>query len=87
MPKRTNDFQKLIRMLTQLLGDNVVVEESKMLTDLVSGEPRQVDIYAEGTFAGHTVNIASSAATTSADRVCDGSSRCTPSMSVYRPTC
>jgi hypothetical protein len=58
MPKRTNDFQKLIRMLTQLLGDNAVVEESKMLTDLVSGEPREVDIYAQGTFAGHTVNIA-----------------------------
>src|SRR6202167_4681613 len=58
MTKRTNDFQKLIRMLTQLLGDNAVVEESKMLTDLVSGEPREVDFYAEGTFAGHTVNIA-----------------------------
>src|SRR5271156_1613885 len=57
MPKRTNDFQKLIRMLTQLLGDNAVVEESKMLTDLVSGEQREVDIYAEGTLAGHTVNI------------------------------
>jgi hypothetical protein len=57
MPKRTTDFQTLIRMLTQLLGDNAVVEESKMLTDLVSGEPRQVDVYAEGTFAGHTVNI------------------------------
>src|ERR1700684_3659641 len=57
MPKRTNDFQRLIRMLTQLLGDDAVVEESKMLTDLVSGEPREVDIYAEGTLAGHTVNI------------------------------
>jgi hypothetical protein len=57
MPKRTRDFQKLIRMLTQLLGDDAVVEESKMLTDLVSGEPGKVDIYAEGTFAGHTVNI------------------------------
>jgi hypothetical protein len=57
MTKRTNDFQKLIRMLTQLLGDNAVVEESKMLADLVSGDPREVDIYAEGTFAGHTVNI------------------------------
>jgi len=57
MPKRINDLQKLIRMLTQLLGDNAVVEESKMLTDLLSGEPREVDIYAEGTFAGHNVNI------------------------------
>ena len=44
-------------MLTQLLGDGAVVEESKMLTDLVSGEPREVDIYAEGTLAGQTVNI------------------------------
>jgi hypothetical protein len=57
MPKRTNDFQKLIKMLTQLLGEGAVVEESKMLTDLVSGEDREVDIYAEGTLAGHTVNI------------------------------
>ena len=57
MTKRTNNFQKLIRMLTQLLGDYAVVEESKMLADLVSGDPREVDIYAEGTFAGHTVNI------------------------------
>jgi hypothetical protein len=57
MTKRTNDFQKLIRMLTQLLGDTAFVEESKMLADLVSGDPREVDIYAEGTFAGHTVNI------------------------------
>ena len=57
MPKRTNDFQKLIRMLTQLLGQGAVVEESKMLVDLVSGEECEVDIYAEGTLAGHTVNI------------------------------
>jgi hypothetical protein len=57
MRKRIHDLQKLIRMLTQLLGDNAVVEESKMLADLVSGEPREVDIYAEGTFAGHSVNI------------------------------
>lgn len=57
MPRRTNDFQKLIRMLTQLLGDGAIVEESKMLSDLVSGEEREVDIYAEGTLAGHTVNI------------------------------
>jgi hypothetical protein len=57
MPRRTNDFQGLITMLTQLLGENAVVEESKMLTDLVSGEQREVDIYAEGTLAGHTVRI------------------------------
>jgi hypothetical protein len=58
MPKRTNDFQKLIGMLTQLLGEGAIIEESKVVTDLVSGEDRKVDIYAEGTFAGHAVNIA-----------------------------
>ena len=57
MPRRTNDFQKLIRMLTQLLGENAIVEESKRLTDLVSGEEREVDIYAEGALAGNTVRI------------------------------
>jgi hypothetical protein len=57
MPPRSNDFQKLILALTQLLGDNAVVEESKMLTDLVSGEQREVDVYAEGALAGHTVKI------------------------------
>ena len=88
MTKRTNDFQKLIRMLTQLLGDNAVVEESKMLADLVSGDPREVDIYAEGTFAGHTANIGIECRDHKRRQgVGDGSSRCTPSMSVYRPTC
>jgi hypothetical protein len=57
MSRRTNDFQKLIEMLTQLLGDGAIVAESKMLTDLVSGEERKVDVYAEGTLAGHTVRI------------------------------
>ena len=57
MPKRSNDFQRLITMLTRLLGEHAVVEESKMLTDLVSGEQREVDIYAEGILAGHAVRI------------------------------
>jgi hypothetical protein len=57
MPQRSNDFQKLVTMLTQLLGENSVVEESKMLADLVSGDLTEVDVYAEGTLAGHTVRI------------------------------
>jgi Restriction endonuclease len=58
MPTRPNDFQNLITMLTQVLGDNAVVEESKLLTDLVSGEQREVDIYGVGTLAGHSMRIA-----------------------------
>jgi len=57
MPPRSNDFQKLILALTQLLGGNAVVEESKMLADLVSGELTEVDVYAEGALAGHSVRI------------------------------
>jgi hypothetical protein len=56
MPRRSNDFQMLISMLTQLLGEDAV-EEPKMLIDLVSGEEREVDIYAEGTLAGHIVRL------------------------------
>jgi hypothetical protein len=57
MPPRSNDFQKLILALTQLLGGNAVVEESKMLADLVSVELTEVDVYAEGALAGHAVRI------------------------------
>jgi hypothetical protein len=53
MPKRTNDFQKLIAMLAELLGEGSVVEESRMLTELDSDNQREVDVCVEGTFAGH----------------------------------
>lgn len=57
MPPRSNDFQKLILALTQLLGGDAVVEESKMLADLVTGELTEVDVYAEGVLAGHTTRM------------------------------
>jgi hypothetical protein len=53
MPKRTNDFQRLIAMLAELLGEGAVVEESRMLTELDSDHQREVDVCIEGTFAGH----------------------------------
>ncbi|VBA47934.1 restriction endonuclease [Mycobacterium attenuatum] len=56
MPPRSNEFQRLITMLTQLMGRDAVTE-SKELIDLVSGEPREVDIYAEGTLLGQTVRM------------------------------
>ena len=49
MPGLSNELQQLI---TQLLGDGAVVEESKMLVDRVSGVAREVDFVAEGSVAG-----------------------------------
>jgi hypothetical protein len=50
----SNEFQQLI---TQLLGEGAVVEQSKMLTDRISGEPREVDVVAEVTVTGHTMVV------------------------------
>ncbi|WP_188113003.1 hypothetical protein [Mycobacterium simiae] len=49
MPPRSNDFQRLITMLTELMGRDAVTESTELI-DLVSGEPREVDIYAEGAY-------------------------------------
>jgi hypothetical protein len=57
MPKRSNEFQQLSAMLTQLLGDGAVVEESKILTDRISGASREVDVVAEVTVAGHKIVV------------------------------
>jgi hypothetical protein len=57
MPKRSNHFQELIALLTQLFGDGAEVTESKELTDLVSGDKREVDVCIERNVAGHNTII------------------------------
>lgn len=57
MPKRTNEFQKLIYWIKQHVADGAIVEESKMLPDLLTGTPREVDIWIERVVAGHKVTI------------------------------
>lgn len=57
MPKRSNVFQNLILVLTQMFGDNAKVTESKELIDLVSGEKREVDVVVETSVAGHDTII------------------------------
>jgi hypothetical protein len=48
MPKRSNDFQRLIRRIyEQLFSTAAKVIESAMLTDLNSGEKREIDILVE----------------------------------------
>lgn len=44
MPKRSNEFQRLVALLeAQLAGSNAIIEESKLFTD-IDGEQREVDI-------------------------------------------
>ncbi len=58
MPKRSNDFQKLIFILKNNLSDDkTTVTESKMLLDLVTGKEREVDVCIERNIADHKVII------------------------------
>src|SRR5687768_1077461 len=57
MPKRSTEFQRLVFLLKKQLGPEITVTESKMLTDLVTGTEREVDICLEATVAGHNVAI------------------------------
>ena len=54
MPKRTNDFQTLIKHIyEQIVPAGGVVTESGMLHDRDSGELREVDILVSYKYAGH----------------------------------
>lgn len=44
MPKRSNQFQKLVFLVNQQIGTNSVVTESKMLVDRVSRKEVEVDV-------------------------------------------
>ncbi len=53
MPARSNLFQRLV--LEIHLGDGWDVRESRSLTDALTGEPREVDIVAEGVVHGYRI--------------------------------
>jgi hypothetical protein len=57
MPKRTNDFQKLVYLVRVNLAQGATVTESKMLTDRVTKRPREVDVCIEGHVGGHPVVV------------------------------
>ncbi len=58
MPKRTNDFQKLITMIYQQLAtQGARVTESKMIRDIVTEEEREVDIAIEDEYMGQPILI------------------------------
>lgn len=57
MPKRTNDFQKLIYLVRTNLAEGAKVTESKMLRDHVTRRLREVDVCIEGKVGGQPVMV------------------------------
>lgn len=53
MPRRSNEFQHLVAMLTALSSDAAAVHESVELMEIASTETREVDVVAIGEVAGH----------------------------------
>jgi hypothetical protein len=57
MPRRSNEFQRLVFLLKQQLGREATVTESKMLKDLVTGDDREVDICIETVITSEPVMV------------------------------
>lgn len=57
MPPRTNAFQRLVALLTAVLGEHSKITESAMLRDRVTGEEREVDILVVGTTASYQITL------------------------------
>jgi hypothetical protein len=57
MPKRSNSFQRLVKLLHERLDNNWKVTESKMFKDSDTGEDREVDVVLESTEAGYEIVI------------------------------
>lgn len=57
MPPRTNAFQRLVTLLTATLAGHAKVSESAMLSDRVTGEPREVDVLVVASTATYQVTL------------------------------
>lgn len=57
VPKRSNEFQRLIAMLTMLKNDGAAVYESVEVMEIASTESREVDVVAFGKVAGHLSTV------------------------------
>ena len=58
MPKRSNDFQKMVTLIeTQLVSGEGHVTESKMVWDSIDEMEREIDIVIETEIGGHAVTI------------------------------
>jgi hypothetical protein len=57
MPKRTNEFQKLVFLVKKHAAGGATVTESKILRDNITGAEREVDVCIESVVAGHQVTV------------------------------
>lgn len=57
MPKRSNEFQRLVYFVQKAVVDGASAEESALLTDLATGADREVDVCIRGSVGGHDVLI------------------------------
>ena len=57
MPKRSNEFQRLVYLVRVNLAEGAPVTESKMLPDRQTGSEREVDVCIEGTVGGFPVKV------------------------------
>jgi hypothetical protein len=57
MPKRSNEFQRLVYLVRVNLAAGATVHESKMLRDRITGHEREVDVCVEGIVGGTPVNV------------------------------
>lgn len=57
MPRRSNEFQRLIFLINQQVAGGASVTESKMLVDRITGAEREVDICIEQQVAGHNIMV------------------------------
>lgn len=55
MPKRSNLFQRLVKLLHERLDCTWQVTESKIFKDSLNGEDREVDIVLESTVGSHSI--------------------------------
>lgn len=58
MPKRSNDFQKLVALINGCIRQGAQVTESALLADKITGEKREVDILISKPVADYPINIA-----------------------------
>ena len=57
MPKRTNEFQKLVYLVRTNLAGDAKVTESKMLRDRITRKQREVDVCIEGRVGSQPVMV------------------------------
>lgn len=58
MPKRSNQFQRLVLLINSCLAGDAQVIESAMLKDKITGESREVDVLISTNVSGYIVDIA-----------------------------